>query len=66
MTCDPLPDPEMRKPRSRPGRRGFLKEDRKQTQPRSRFDGMTLEELDEQERLYDRLEAQDVDGGVAP
>ena len=50
----------MRDPRSRPGRRGFLKEDRKQVQPRSRFDGMTLEELEEQERLYDRLE------GVAP
>ena len=38
--------------------RGFLKEDRRQTQPRSRFDGMTLEELEEQERLYDRLEAE--------
>ena len=35
---------------------GFFRPEPVQAKPRGRFDNMTLEELDEYERLYDRLE----------
>ena len=37
--------------------KGYFRPDPVAQRPKSRFDGMTLEELEEQERLYDRLEA---------